>query len=71
MEPELLEILKVALKTLRKKESFETALGRAVRNHGMDFSVYVRMISELRELAHSSSKDIEGAARSILSEGEK
>lgn len=71
MEPDLLEVLREALKTQRGKESFESALGRTVRNHGMDFAVYVRMISELRELVRSSSEDIEGVARALLSEGEK
>lgn len=71
MEPELLEVLKDALKIQRRKESFESALGRAVRNRGRDFSVYVQMISELREFASSRNKDIEGAARALVSEREK
>ncbi|HJX05037.1 MAG TPA: hypothetical protein VJ489_04390 [Thermoplasmata archaeon] len=71
MEPELLEILKDALKLQQRKESFESALGRAVRDRGRDFPVYVQMISELRELAHSMNQDVESAVRALLSEGEK
>ena len=71
MEPELLEILKGALDKQRKKESFESALGRVLRNSCKDFSVYVQMIGEVRELAESRNVDVEKAARIILSESEK
>ena len=70
MEPESLGILRDALRTQRRKESIESALGRAVRNHGRDFSTYVQIASEIREFAHSKGKDLEAAARAMVSEGE-
>ncbi|OGS55685.1 MAG: hypothetical protein A3K60_01265 [Euryarchaeota archaeon RBG_19FT_COMBO_56_21] len=71
MEQELLELLKDALKTQRRKESFESALGRTVRSHDKEFSVYVRMASEIRDFACSRRQDMESAARTIVSESEK
>ena len=70
MKPELIEIIKEALKTQRRKESFESALGRAVRDRNRDFSVYVQITSETRELARCRGLDIESAARALTSQGE-
>ena len=71
MEPELLRILKEALDKQQRKETIERALGRVLRNYGKDFSTYVQMTGEIRELARSSKVDVEKAARMLVSEGEK
>lgn len=70
MEPELLAILKEAQKTRRSKESFESALGRAVRDRGKDFSVYVQMMGEIRELALHRKQDVDDVVRSLISGSE-
>jgi len=61
-------LVKEALEKRMRKEDFEKALGRTIRNHKMDFSVYIKIISELRELARSSEISAEDAARILLRE---
>jgi len=67
MDPPQLAILREALEIQQRKETFERALGRAVRRHDLEFSVYVRMVSEIRDLAVSNRVPLETAARSLLS----
>lgn len=69
MDPGHLDILREALKILRRKETFERAIGRAVRNKGLDFRTYVEVTSELREQAAGS--DLAQAAKRILEEHDK
>jgi hypothetical protein len=71
MDPEDREVLGESLERMRRKETLEEALGRVARKRGLDFSAYVRIISEVRELARSSGTNQEDAARSILREGDK
>ena len=70
MDSSQLEILREALEIQQRKETFERALGRAVRRHDVDFSVYVQMVAEIRDLALSNSVPLETAARRLLSVGE-
>jgi hypothetical protein len=70
MDSSQLEILREALETQQRKETFERALGRAVRRHDLDFSVYVQMVAEVRDLAQSNSTALETAARKLLGEGQ-
>jgi hypothetical protein len=70
MDSSQLEILREALEIQQRKETFERALGRAVRRHDLDFSVYVQMVAEIRDLALSNSVQLETAARRLLSVGE-
>jgi hypothetical protein len=56
---------------MRRRETFEEALGRTARKRGLDFSGYVRIISEVRELARSKGTDPESAARDMLRESDK
>lgn len=39
-----------------------------MRRHGLDFKVYIALVSELRERARAARKDIESAARLLLAE---
>jgi len=70
MDSSQLEILREALEIQQRKETFERALGRAVRRHDVDFSVYVQMVAEIRDLALSNSVPLETAARRLLGVGE-
>ena len=70
MDPPQLAILREALEIQQRKETFERALGRAVRRHDLDFSVYVQMVSEIRELALSNGVPLETAAHSLLGIGD-
>jgi hypothetical protein len=66
MDSSQLEILKEALEIQRRKETFERALGRAIRRRDVDFSVYVLMVAEVRDRAISDSVPLETAARRLL-----
>lgn len=46
-------------------ESFEHALGRAVRRHGGDYQDYANLIMQVRETAKDRKLDLRGAARWI------
>jgi len=70
MDSSQLDILREALEIQQRKETFERALGRAVRRHDVDFSVYVQMVAEIRDLALSNSVPLETAARRLLGVGE-
>ena len=70
MDSSQLDILREALEIQQRKETFERALGRAVRRHDLDFSVYVQMVAEIRDLALSNSVPLETAARRLLGVGE-
>jgi hypothetical protein len=65
-----LEILREALEIQQRKETFERALGRVVRRHDLDFSVYVQMVAAVRDVALSNSVPLETAARRLLGIGE-
>jgi hypothetical protein len=66
MDSSQLDVLREALETQQRKETFERALGRAVRRHDMDFSIYVQITAQVRDLALSNSIPLETAARRIL-----
>jgi len=66
MEPELLEVLREAVETRQRKEELERSIGRALRRHEFDFKIYVKMTSELREMADKQGTSFDDAAREIL-----
>lgn len=67
MEDEHLEALREAVKSRRRKETLEEAVGRVARKRGLDFSAYVNIISEVRERARDDGKSADEAAEAILS----
>jgi hypothetical protein len=71
MEPALLDVLGEAVKTRQRKEELERAIGRALRRRDMDFTLYVQMISELREVALHEGVSLDDAAKKLLSQNEK
>ena len=71
MEPALLDILREALATKQRKETLERAIGKAVRRNNLDFGVYIKITSELRELAEKGQLDPEEIAKSLVSENKK
>jgi len=68
MDPAHLPLIKQALQRQQRKESFEHALGKAVRQSDLEFGIYIKIISEVRDAAYRDGKDIEDAARGFLSE---
>lgn len=57
-------ILKEALRS-RHDESFEKALGRAVRKSGGSFAAYVALIAEVRDYGRTHNMDLRDAARAL------
>ncbi|OGS42144.1 MAG: hypothetical protein A3K67_01105 [Euryarchaeota archaeon RBG_16_62_10] len=68
MDPGRKDILREALDTRRRKEALEQALGRSVRKREANFSTYIGIMSELREIARSEKSSVEDAARKVLGE---
>lgn len=58
------EILEEALRS-RHDETFERALGRAVRNHGGTYADYVELMSRVRERARTEKIDVKEAAHRL------
>ena len=71
MEPELLEILREAVETRQRKEDLDRSIGRALRRHDMDFRAFVKMTSELRELAGKKDVSIDDAVNELLAQHQK
>ncbi len=71
MEPALLDILREALAAKQRKETLERAIGKAVRRNNLDFGVYIKIISELREMANKEQKTPEEIAKNVVSKEEK
>jgi len=71
MEPELLEVLREAFETRQRKEELDRSIGRALRRRDMGFEAYVKITSELRELAGKNGVSLDDAAREILAQHQK
>lgn len=57
-----------ALARMRRKDVFEKVLGKEMRRAGLDYEAYVRIISEIRDLARKEHLDLAKAAESYLSQ---
>lgn len=69
MEKERLDALREAVESRRRKEPLEEAVGRVARKRGLDFSAYVNIMSEVRELAREEGKTVDEAAKMVLGKG--
>ncbi|HEY7588879.1 MAG TPA: hypothetical protein VIB49_09085 [Thermoplasmata archaeon] len=58
------EVLEKALRS-KHDETFEKALGRAIRDLGGTYADYVELISRVRERAQASKVDLRAAARTL------
>ena len=65
MDKSIEAVLVEASKTRQRKESVERAVGRAVRRKGLDYSVYIAAMSELRTLAASMKVDVGDALKGL------
>jgi hypothetical protein len=59
-----------ALERWRRKRPFESALSAAVNKRGGTFEDYIRIISELREMARSEGLQVHEMARHLISPDE-
>ncbi|MGD9962275.1 MAG: hypothetical protein AB7S97_00015 [Thermoplasmata archaeon] len=65
MDQETVSIVKEAVRTRLRDETVERAVGRTVRRRGMDYSRYIQVMSDLRELAKERKVAIEEAAEGL------
>ena len=68
IKKELASAISSSLESRRKDETFERALGKAIRRRRLSFTDYVEVISLIRERARNRGVSLEEAAADILSE---
>ena len=59
-----------AIDVKRKKDIFEKVLGKEMRRAGLEYDVYVRVISDIRDLARTEKVSLVKAAETYLSQQE-
>ncbi len=60
--------MRKAIESMRKKDVFEKVLGKEVRRAGLEYEAYVRIISDIRDLARKEKADLVKAAETYLSQ---
>jgi len=65
---ELIEALTLSIRKMRKDETFERALGKALRRRGLSFEDYVGLMSMIRDRAWRDGITYAEAASRIVSE---
>ena len=65
MDESIEAVLVEASRTRQRKESAERAVGRAVRRMGLDYSIYIAAMSELRALASTMKTDVDDALKGL------
>lgn len=65
MDPESVSIVAEAARTKLRNETIERSIGRTVRRRGLDFSRYIQVMSDLRDLAKERKVTAEEAAQSL------
>ena len=68
MDPEAVSIVQEAVRTRLRNETVERAIGRTVRRRGLDFSRYVQVMSDLRDLAKERKVAPDEAAEALAEE---
>jgi hypothetical protein len=59
-----------AIDIMRKKDVFEKVLGKEMRRAGLEYEAYVRVISDIRDLARKENVTLVRAADVLLSQQE-
>lgn len=68
MRPEERIALKDAVEKKRKKEAFEDSLARQVKNQDLSYDDYIRLITDIRDLAKKEKKPLEEAALALAAQ---
>jgi signal recognition particle GTPase len=68
LTPAEVEAMREAVERRRREESFEQALGRALRRQDLDYEAYIKLISQVRERAGKDRKDLFPVAEAWLRE---
>lgn len=63
-------MLRAAVKDKKKDETFENALGRAIRNEGGDFERYIDLIGRVRDFANLKKIGLVKAAKLLAKESD-
>jgi hypothetical protein len=64
------EAVRKAIDSMRKKDIFEKVLGREMRRAGLEYEAYVRIISDIRDVARKEKVDLLKGAEIFLSKQE-
>jgi hypothetical protein len=67
MTPEERQALRDAVEKMRKDDFFESSLARQVKNQGLTYDDYIRLVSDVRDLAKEKDIKLEEAARQLSS----
>jgi hypothetical protein len=67
MRPEERIALKDAVEKRRKDERLESSLARQVKNQGLTYEDYIRLMSDVRDLSKEKKIDLEAAALELAS----
>ena len=67
MTPLEKQALRDAVEKRRKDELFESSLARQVKNLGLSYEDYIRIISDVRDIAKGEEIELEEAARRLYS----
>jgi hypothetical protein len=59
-----------AIDVMRRKDVFEKVLGKEMRRAGLEYEAYVRVISDIRDLARKEKATLVRAAEVLLSQQE-
>ena len=70
MDPDAVSIVQEAVRTRLRNETVERAVGRTMRRRGLDFSRYIQVMSDLRDLAKERKVTLDEAAEGLTRENE-
>lgn len=68
IKKEVVSAISASLENRRKDETFERALGKAIRRKRLPFTDYVEVIGMIRERARKDRTSLEEAAADLMSE---
>lgn len=68
IKKEVVSAISATLENRRKDETFERALGKAIRRKRLPFTDYVEVIGMIRERARKDRTSLEEAAADLMSE---
>jgi hypothetical protein len=68
LTPEEKRALQDAVEKKRKDELFESSLARQIKNRGLPYESYIRLISDVRDLAKQNDIELEEAAWQLSSQ---
>jgi hypothetical protein len=68
LTPEEKRALQDAVEKKRKDELFESSLARQIKNRGLSYESYIRLISDVRDIAKQNDIELEEAAWQLSSQ---